>query len=238
MQSLVQLLHHKEEATAAVLARAMSRTPDLASRSRRDRVAGMAPKGRDAALSVEGVNPGAMPSTMAHQRYSVESSSEEDYYTASVADSNEYIVASGAEELGEPVQEVNVVTGHPTRFERRTQGGAAHGATQPIPPDSRRRPSGQVIQQSRIIPIVCFICYKTGHIAPECPHKSYANDPRWQQHFRDNFARLSEVLQAWLKEQKRLPGQSAHQQPPAPLAPASERQPRPRPPGPPSTPDA
>ena len=101
----------------------------------------------------------------------------------------------------------NVVDGHPTRWEKKipTTSDNKRQAHPHRPGTSRQRDEYVTVPRSRAIRTICFVCYLHDHIAPQCPYKHEAHKPEFQALFRDNFARLDEVSQAWLKQQGRLP---------------------------------
>ena len=216
LHQLAQMLVRKEEQTLAVIARTLGRQPEMASRSRRDKAAlstGPRPKA-DAALVVE---PGRRTREWTPGVLEPETSlstSGDEYFTPAYASSHDYAATAEAQPPEGLYDDIAVVEGHPTRFDKKIQGAAA---TQRPPSSAResnrtRRSDLVTVPRSQAIPNICFTCYTIGHIAPRCPHQNRAQEPRVQQMFLDNFARLDEVMQAWLKQQGRLPNQPRERQ--------------------------
>ena len=88
--------------------------------------------------------------------------------------------------------DVNAVDYARGRFPPRTQGRA------PRPP------------MSKLIPTVCFRCYLTDHIAPDCPHKARdPNDPEFLRWSLTNFKKLQVWQQMWLMSIDRVPAMLA-----------------------------
>ena len=66
-------------------------------------------------------------------------------------------------------------------------------------------------QESSLIPLVCFVCYMTGHRSTECRHRNRPiDDAEFQKWCVGNFNRLLSWQQEWLRSIGRAPRGLAH----------------------------
>ena len=71
---------------------------------------------------------------------------------------------------------------------------------------ARTPPRGQRQPTSSIIPAVCFVCFLSGHLSTNCPHRHRAmHDAGFQAWALSNFRKLQVWQQHWLQSINRLP---------------------------------
>ena len=129
-------------------------------------------------------------------------SSEESFYTGE--DSLDFAAISGSRAMGVPLNDINVVTGHPAPFERPVRNGSLT-----LQQSATRKGSTSRLNGKNSYPTICFICYHLGHITRDCPHREFNHIPKWIQWFRENYAKLALRDQEYLRRIRRSPDDAA-----------------------------
>jgi len=70
--------------------------------------------------------------------------------------------------------------------------------------DAKRRDARRGSLRDMMIPIICYLCMGENHIISQCPHKEHANDPRFLDFFRDNFAKLHVWKQEYMRHMNKV----------------------------------
>jgi len=69
-----------------------------------------------------------------------------------------------------------------------------------VPNTSRaRRNERRGALRDMMMPIICYLCMGENHIISRCPHRQHADDPRYLEFFRSNFAKLQKWKQEYLR---------------------------------------